>query len=284
MDRNTQLIKEIWHYSGGTYGSFAEIDRYKGGYFSERFHVRREVDAIPRQIVGVDQYFSALTFFEQRRSNDTTVGPGLLFADLDAVDPHDLAIKPSAAWETSPGSYQAVWWLTASIGEYGEWADLNRRMTYHVGADRGGWMGSKLLRVPGSYNFKRATPGGVPKGNLLWHTNNQFDARDLEKALDPLKNRQENSSSTEHPALLEPREREWLVRALWPQIGLRGRYMLSKALVPDRSLHIVQTINELNNGRLTPENVFQLIWVQPWCKWRPDKPETLWAEVCRVMC
>ena len=286
MDRNTALLREIWYYSGGTYGSLAEINRDQGGIFRERFLTAHGGDLLHGpQVVGTDQYFSALTFSEPRRSNDTVVAPGLLFADLDSVDPHLLQIKPSAAWETSPQSYQAVWWLKAAIMEYGVWADLNRRMTYHVGADHGGWMGSKLLRVPGSYNFKRESSAGVPRGSLLWCTNDQYDARDLDKALSPSEKRQEKSSSSQAlPALMSAKEREWLVRTKWPQIGLRGRYMLSRVQVQDRSLHIIQTIHELNNGKLNPEEVFQLIWVQPWCKWRPDKPEVLWEEVQRIMC
>ena len=273
----TELLQNIRDHSGGTYFSYAEIDREKPGVsFSERFHTRKDF-VVPRQYIGVDQYFSALSFLEPRRSNDTVGGwMKLLFADLDGARPQDCDPLPSVAWETSYESYQAVWWLSKPIEIYGEWADLNRRLTYHVGADRGGWMGSKLLRIPGSYNWKR----GGQRGHILPVFNLAYDPAELDVLFSPARKAAPAPVWGDHPEPLAAREREWLLRLHWPQLGLRARSMLSQLAVPDRSLHIIRCINELD--KLHPNDIFQLIWVQPWNKWE-NNPGRLWQEIMNVV-
>ena len=283
-----KLLTEIWRRSGGSIATYAEIDRNKlGGAFSERLitreHMNSAVNLLPPQVVGVDQYFSALTFGGPARSNANFCGSSILFADLDEVNPVVLDPRPSLAWETSPDSFQAVWYLDVTIRNYGVWADLNKRMTYHTGADRGGWMGSKLLRVPGSMNFKREYEQDglmrVPRGAVVLETSMTFRHQLLQETL-PLVEPKTRRVSDNHPIPLEPREREWIMRAHWDNLPLRARAMLTKK-VNDRSLHIVRTANELINAGISREAAFQLIWVQPWCKWRTDRndPERLWEEI-----
>src|SRR5680860_1218868 len=104
-----------------------------------------------------DVYWAPLGFSAPERQNKTAAGFAVLFADID--DGRVVKIggeMPSYLWRTSPGMYQAVWLLDSPIETYEEWADLNRRLTYWLEADRGGWMGSKVLRVPGSLNVKRS--------------------------------------------------------------------------------------------------------------------------------
>lgn len=96
-----------------------------------------------------------------------------LWADLDEVNPSaiDSDLRPTVAWETSPGSYQALW--VAGSGDFlgASWpGNENHRLTYHLGADLGGWFTTKLLRLPGSMNHKpERTKNGKPApGKILW--------------------------------------------------------------------------------------------------------------------
>jgi hypothetical protein len=84
-----------------------------------------------------------------------------LWADLDAVDPRKLgALKPTIAIETSPRRYAGLW-LTDRVAE----VSLNKRLTYHLGADKSGWCFTKLLRLPGSRNWKYQP---APLVRVLW--------------------------------------------------------------------------------------------------------------------
>ena len=274
------IVREIWKCSLGDYVTHAGIDR-RAPY---RFHEEVVPKGFPaaQQRFGMDMYFSALSFNQPARKNENFAGSSLLFADLDGSSPFRIKPAPTWAWETSPGSYQAAWFMNKVIMAYDEWAHLNKRMTIHTNADVGGWQGSKLLRVPGTANFKRATQFEIPLGVVKIHNEAEIDHAWLEKNL-PAVAAPSRAAVNENwlPPLAMPEDRAGLMRRYWPLITLRGRDMLSKTKVSDRSLHIVRTIHELLNAGLDPAAVFHLIWVQPWNKWRTDRnnPERLWEEI-----
>lgn len=92
--------------------------------------------------------------------------PGsFIWADLDAVTPEELQLKSVPATsitETSPARYQAFWRLDSLVPpDIRE--DLSRKVTYYVGADKGGWACNKLMRVPYTINHKYE---GKPKVDL----------------------------------------------------------------------------------------------------------------------
>jgi hypothetical protein len=124
-----------------------------------------------------DLYFTPLVFNGNRRSNENVGSIGVLFADLDYAEPSKL-VPASAVWETSPGSLQAVWFMGKMFQNYAQWSVMNRAMTYFTGADKGGWMGSKVLRVPGSKNWKRA---GVVGEILSYNPEYVYDPGKLEE-------------------------------------------------------------------------------------------------------
>ena len=227
---------------------------------------------------GWDLYFTPLKF-NGRRANANTMMCGVLFADLDPVEPASLDIPPSVAWQTSPGNYQAIWYLRKPWGFYREWADVNQRLTYHTNADKGGWMGSKLLRWPGSLNWKRYSNGVVPVGKVVSSTTVEYDFVELRDALPPIE-RIEPISTGRHPVL--PRESySTLQRMVWNDITLQARAMVTRDRVSDRSLHIVKTAHELLRCGLSAQVVFNMLWLAPWNKWRTDRhmPEKLWEEI-----
>lgn len=222
-----------------------------------------------------DLFFSPLRFSKARRSNDTVHRPGVLFADLDDAPVNYGKFRPTILWETSPGNRQAVWFLRDKLDLYYAWAQVNRRLTHHLKADPGGWMGSKVLRVPGSINWKRRAFGKV-----LWYEPNTEYPFDWMNRNLPQIPTVGATLTGDYPKLPTSKESTAIIVSRWDSLSLRGRNMLMKERVSDRSLHIVKTIHELSGGGLSPEDIFVMIWWRPWNKWRHrDNPDLLWSEI-----
>ena len=114
-----------------------------------------------------DLYWCPTVLTDPWRDKTAVKSVNLLWADLDEVDPRKVEkrLRPSVAWESSPGRFAALWVLDKFIpADQAE--KLNRRLTYHLGADKGGWDITQVLRVPGSRNYKYE---GAPSGKLLWN-------------------------------------------------------------------------------------------------------------------
>lgn len=128
-----------------------------------------------------DTYFAPAVFTAESRSSKAVTTVRTLWADLDEVDPDNIPtmFKPTAVWESSPGRYQALWRLKQSL-TMNEQQRLNQRLTYAIGADKGGWDITQVLRIPGTFNHKYDPP---PKVKLLHLNGHKIDA---ERALDDL--------------------------------------------------------------------------------------------------
>jgi len=113
----------------------------------------KDIQAKPENIPeGADIYFSILSFDGARRKENALPG-NWLWADLDEVNPYEIDLQPTIAWQSSTGRYQALW-------ELNEYVDsevlekVNQKLTYKIGADKGGWSVTKVLRIPGTNNYK----------------------------------------------------------------------------------------------------------------------------------
>lgn len=100
---------------------------------------------------GESLYFCPLPFTIKRRSKAHVRGSRFLWADIDDADPN--LVKPSILWESSPGRFQGLWrvaeWLDPESA-----AQQSRDLAYYIGADRGGWDLTQVLRIPGTRNYK----------------------------------------------------------------------------------------------------------------------------------
>ena len=120
-----------------------------------------------------DIYWCPSLFETRRRRLDQAKDEHALWADLDGVDPNtiDKEYRPTIAWETSPGRYQALWIVAGGI-QGASWPGReNQCLTYYLEADLGGWDTTQLLRIPGWKNHKPEYVqqyGKAPKGKLLW--------------------------------------------------------------------------------------------------------------------
>jgi len=283
---NEELVERIWNQSRG---EFAFVSTKFDGKWTD-WPVTSDQAGLPldHQPSGYDLFFSALRSSKMWRANDNFGGAALLFADLDPVKPWEVPHKPTIAWETSPGMYQAVWFLDEEIENYNEWSNLNRRMTRYTKADPGGWMGSKALRWPGSLNWKRRRDNLVPAGVLLWDDGPEYARGMLAEEL-PALDLIETIEDTDHPIVIHESQVPAMLHALrrkhWAHLNPRSKSIITRKRVSDRSLFIYKACHQLIKEGLEPEEVFHLLWVQPYCKWRTDRhaPHVLWSEIQKAV-
>lgn len=241
---------------------------------------------------GEDLFFSPLTFeYGRPRANDTVAGPGVMFADLDGVVP-EYAFQhvpwPTIMWQTSGGNYQAVWILTRPLEaeDYKRWAKLNRAITRATGADPGGWMGSKVLRVPYSYNYKRGTP---ERGTVIWSEGNEYDFEELERHFEPWI---EKTNGEFDPLQFGPTgdymvsvpdedaaDFYSIVTAYWKRLPMRVKSWIIREKVADRSVHIWHIATALaEDSDLGESEAYELLYKAPFNKFR-DRPRQLLREI-----
>jgi hypothetical protein len=109
---------------------------------------------------GEDIYFCPTIFSKPRRQKQYALPSKWLHADLDEVVPRQTAPLPTIGWETSPDRFQCLWLLDRALSPklHGQ---LNQKVTYFTGADKGGWSVTKVLRLPGTKSLKYKQPWRV---------------------------------------------------------------------------------------------------------------------------
>ena len=60
---------------------------------------------LPELPSRADQYFCPVVFSQPQRKKEFAQPTNLLWADLDPIHPDTCRLKPSVAWESSPGRY-----------------------------------------------------------------------------------------------------------------------------------------------------------------------------------
>jgi hypothetical protein len=178
-EQQLKVISKAWGRNQKGYCFFPWIDREaqrkagrrRAGYHEgEAFYWPKDRDKIlqhMRQHQEHDLYWCPNLFEYDARREDVAMDEHALWADLDEVDPTQIEdYPPTIAWQTSPGRYQALWIIGAGDAQGASWpGNENQRLTYHLGADLGGWDTTQLLRIPGWKNHKYEEE---PEGKLLW--------------------------------------------------------------------------------------------------------------------
>lgn len=272
---NSHIVEFLWRRNESPwFGFISNLDRRTGGW--QDTPISDETDFELEQERGKDLFFSPLVFEDKRRSNLTFKPPTLLFADLDPVNPYELDIQPHIAWQTSKGMYQAVWLLNEPVKYKTKWADLNRRMTYHTGADKGGWAGSKVLRVPGTNNYKRQDASG----HILWDDSGRrpFTYGELDHKLKPLT--EVRVEAGEAPPIIKDKK---TLNKMWASLSPKTQFKLTDTFVSDRSRRIVSMAYTLRRDDVPKETAYHMLWYAPFNKWRlRNNPDRLWLELSNV--
>jgi hypothetical protein len=113
---------------------------------------------------GRDAYFGVHLFRRSgsRKANNAAEVQALWVDGDGAQVPQDWP-QPTAVVESSPGRHHFYWRLTRPIGPE-EAAQLNKRLCYGMGGDKGKWGLGTVLRAPGTFNYKRERPTLVAGG------------------------------------------------------------------------------------------------------------------------
>ncbi|UDL15223.1 RecA-like DNA recombinase [Gordonia phage Pons] len=255
---------------------------------AETFHWPSEEGRIVehlREHWNDDLYFAPMIFSQPKRKSEYATDGKRLWADLDEADPRDIEeeLKPTHAWETSPGRYAAVWSFTEERTNVSAPGGPNHRLTMHVGADKSGWDTTQLLRVPGSANNKPDYPEGI-RGRLLWrdrgfHTWKPFENLPAVKVLDADVDIDEQ--------LLEGIDRY----AVWGRVKLRvsrsvREYMsLRQTMGLDRSHIAWQIERELADAGCSLAEIVAVIRPTIWNKFdgRQDEVKRLMTEASKAL-
>jgi RepB DNA-primase from phage plasmid len=113
---------------------------------------------------GRDAYFGVHLFTRQgTRKAESAAQVLALWVDGDGARVPESWPQPTAVVESSPGRHHYYWRLTRPIYPH-EAAQLNRRLCYGMGGDKGKWGLGTILRPPGTFNYKRERPTMVAGG------------------------------------------------------------------------------------------------------------------------
>jgi hypothetical protein len=220
-----------------------------------------------------DQYFCPVVFNKPKRVKENALPTNLLWADLDPVHPDTCRIKPSVAWESSPGRYQALWFLTEEVsGE--EAASLSKRIAYADGGDKGGWDLTQVLRIPGTKNYKYDSH---PEVRILWAKSSGYAPEEIKGAYPAVEGNGHHVPSLDWPPVDEATIN--MALAALPQ-GYKKR-LIQNTQGADRSLELQKLARDLVRFGVSPEIVIHLLQRSSWNKFagRSDEHQQLLKQV-----
>lgn len=214
-----------------------------------------------------DVYFSVARFKSRGRRIADTLPAHWLWADLDRVDPVFLdedEVQPTLSWQSSNGRYQALWRLTRTLPPE-KLEVLNRRLSYAIGADRGGWDLTQVLRPVGTKNYKYDPPANV---ELLWYNPDLvYSPKDLITRI-----RSVESDPESHAAPQAQRKFERGIERVVDlrRLPARARRLLAtpedQVVQGERSTRLWELECLLIEAGLTDQQVFDLVWPSAWNK------------------
>lgn len=220
----------------------------------------------------MDVYFCPLPFKEPRRLAKNVKPVNMLWSDVDDGDVKKF--RPTVLWESSPGRHHALWFLKEKLHAE-DAASLNKSMTYHLGADKGGWDLSQVLRIPGTYNHKY---NHLPQVKLLHWDDKKLDPKIVAKKV---------KHTVVDPAEFE--EKDWGdANAILKNYRLPQKLLTllhGEAEQGKRSEMLWYLENKLSEAGMSPEEVITVIRESDWNKFkgRKDGDEQLRVEMMKII-
>jgi hypothetical protein len=169
------FLRLVWDAQGEGF-VFLSFKDTTGGWHDLGYSYPGDEIELPDASLG-DVYFAPNLFKVCKRREEHVKKSCWLYADLDTVNPREIShlatradksiredLSPSIAWESSPNRFQAMWKLDEHIKRKRH-KEMNQHLSYLIGADKGGWDITQVLRVPGTINHKYEEK---PEVRLLW--------------------------------------------------------------------------------------------------------------------
>jgi hypothetical protein len=224
-----------------------------------------------------DVYFCPVVFSKPKRKKEFAKPTNLLWADLDPVHPGKCRLRPSIAWESSPGRYQALWFLTSELPPE-EASELSRRIAYADGADRSGWDLGQVLRIPGTRNYKYPSN---PPVKLLWAKRSiNYAPDEIRSAYPPVESEDDGRTLSDAESWPEVTESE--VNAAFGALPHGFQVRIVRPIEgADRSLELQKLARDLLRHGLTPDVVAHLLKMSGYNKFRgrTDEKQQLLKQV-----
>lgn len=235
---------------------------------------------IEEHVDEYEVYWAPAVFSGDRRKSEYVHPISCLWADLDTTPPSKCFVQPSIAWQSSPGRYQCIWLLDKALNPK-DAQELNKRMTYAVGADKSGWDLTQVLRVPGTINHKYIEK---PTVQLLWAKKLYYDPQELADVLPP---------ATTHDMTIDPLDIETsdLREAVWPYRNVIGERLWQLLFAPDsvvseddRSERLWELECRLLEAGVPVSEVIKIAKACPWNKFRgrADEDKRILVEVLKA--
>lgn len=212
-----------------------------------------------------DVYFSVCQFTDEGRRLSDTLSTHWLWADLDRVDPADCAefgLAPTICWESSPWRYQALWRVDRVMRPQ-VLAQINRALSYTLGADRGGWDLTQVLRPVGTRNQKYP---GSPEVLLVYDGGPEYEAKELWRAVRGASDSRPARAARQSISAGARGQREGMAR-----IPARARALLAtpaeRVVTGERSDRLWELNCLLAEAGLEGDEIVALVADSAWNKW-----------------
>lgn len=131
-----------------------------------------------------DVYLSPSVFSEPKALKANFVGSNVVWAEFDG-NYKETAVAPSVKIQSSKqGHVHAYWKLDEPVTDPVILENINRALSYSMGADKSGWDCTQILRPPGTHNHKRDLPVMYSGGSLLVHNLGDFSSYEAPEKID----------------------------------------------------------------------------------------------------
>lgn len=255
---------------------------WREAFFKYPVELDAMLDWINFHINGRDLYFCSQLLREKRRVAVNVQTCPNLWADLDEVDPNTIEdFPPTVSVQTSPGRWHGYWVLDKPLSPVIA-EDLNRRLSYHLGADKSGWDLSQVLRIPVSYNMKYPGSDIIVdidnwKPKRIW-TKEKLDTLPVVKGAPKLKVK---------PAPIEAltdADPEAIIKKYEGQLHAAVYDLFSNEVIGDRSSALWRLEKVLIESKVSLEDAFVIAWNSKVNKYKIDNrtPEELWHELLKA--
>lgn len=222
------------------------------GKWKDHFFSRSQLKDIPAFIDKhngkTNLYMCPHGLTQKKRIKSHCVPPLVVFSDLDEIDPKSLPVEPTVLIESSPGRYVGYWYTDSPVSE-----KLNRGFTYLIGADRSGWDFTQLLRIPDTVNLKYPSK---PRTRMVVQNGPRYKTTKISRMVPRVEGAPKTSDETELYSKYEKHIPRWLRKELIHPTVIQGK----------RSEVLWRMISELLEVGMTKEEVFSLLWNNPWNK------------------
>lgn len=302
-----RIISRAWGKQTG-YVFFPHIDRAeqvrtglrRAGYHENRaFKWPEDKAQILKHIrshTQHDLYWCPSIFEGPDRKIELSMDEHALWADLDEADPRKLRsntdFKPTVAWESSPGRFQALWLGNPELGDFqgaSAAGSINQRLSYYLDADKSGWDTTQLLRLPGWPNHKPEnadSEGNPPIGRLLWERGPMYERDDFE-ALPEVKGAlTADQLGTVIESEIDGIDRHKVIDRIKLKLNYKARELLgARVAAGDRSDNLWYLIRCLADAGCTVQEIVAVAKATVWNKFdgRSDELKQLITEATKAI-